>query len=76
MYDVYIVIRVENETMQVAKDEVLDLVNQMPEECEIQDLQYRLYVLDKIKRGQKALEEGRMVSHEDVKARMSAKWQS
>lgn len=62
--------------MQVAKDEVLDLVNQMPEECEIQDLQYRLYVLDKIKRGQKALEEGRMVSHEDVKARMSAKWQS
>lgn len=62
--------------MQVAKDEVLELVNQMPEECDIQDLQYRLYVLDKIKRGQEALKQGRTVSHEDVKARMSAKWQS
>ena len=66
----------ENITMQVAKNELLDLVNQMPEECELEDVQYRLYVLDKIKRGQKDIKEGRTMSHEDVKNRLSAKWQN
>ena len=62
--------------MQVAKNELLDLVNQMPDECDLEDVQYRLYVLEKIKRGDQAVEEGRVISHEDVKSRLSAKWQS
>ena len=62
--------------MQVAKNELLELVNQMPDQCELEDLQYRLYVLDKVKRGEKAAEDGRVISHDDVKARLTAKWQS
>jgi predicted transcriptional regulator len=55
------------------KKAVLDLVKQMPDDCTFEDVQYQLYVRQKIERGVEAADAGRVVSHEQVKKRL-AKW--
>ena len=48
------------------KAAVLKLLEQLPEEATLEDIQYHLYVLQKIKAGQEAVESGRVIPHEDV----------
>mgnify|MGYP003554776666 CR=1 FL=1 len=59
--------------MQTAKKEVSELLNRLPEDCSLEDIQYHLYVLQKIERGLKDAEEGRVYSQEEVE-KMMAKW--
>ena len=59
--------------MQTAKQEVNELLNRLPEDCSLEDIQYHLYVLQKIERGLKDAEEGRVYSQEEVE-KMMAKW--
>lgn len=59
--------------MQTAKEEVRNLLSRLPEECTLEDIQYHLYVLQKIEHGLKDVEEGRMHSQEEVEKMMS-KW--
>ncbi|MCK4223657.1 MAG: hypothetical protein KAX39_00660 [candidate division Zixibacteria bacterium] len=59
--------------MQTTKQEVSDLLNRLPEDCSLEDIQYHLYVLQKIERGLKDAEEGRVYTQEEVEKRM-AKW--
>ncbi len=39
--------------MQTAKQEVSNLLKHLPEDCSLEDIQYHLYVLQKIERGMK-----------------------
>jgi hypothetical protein len=55
------------------KKAVLDLVKRMLDDCTFEDVQYQLYVRQKIERGLEAADTGRVVSHEQVKKRLS-KW--
>lgn len=48
------------------KTAVLKLLEQLPEEATLEDIQYHLYVLQKIKSGQEAVENGYVIPHEDV----------
>ncbi|MBI5675740.1 MAG: hypothetical protein AB1306_10595 [Nitrospirota bacterium] len=59
--------------MQTAKQEVSELLNRLPDDCTLEDVQYHLYVLQKIERGLKDIEEGRFYSQEEVEKKMS-KW--
>ncbi|NCO83971.1 MAG: hypothetical protein COZ31_01285 [Nitrospirae bacterium CG_4_10_14_3_um_filter_44_29] len=59
--------------MQTVKQEVSNLLNRLPEDCSLEDVQYHLYVLQKIERGLKDVEEGRVYSQEEVEKKMS-KW--
>ena len=52
------------------KQDVLDLVQQMPDEFDIEELQYHLYVLEKLRRSEESIRAGRVVSHEEAKRRM------
>jgi len=45
----------------------------LPDDCSLEDIQYHLYVLQKIHRGLKDAEEGRIYTQEQVKKKMS-KW--
>ncbi|MFC3123070.1 hypothetical protein [Agaribacter flavus] len=65
----------EMTTMNVAKSEVQHILNNMPDECDIEDLHYRLYVLEKIKRGQAAVENGETLTQDEVRSRIAQKWQ-
>ena len=59
--------------MQTAKQEVSKLLSQLPDDCSLEDVQYHLYVLQKIERGLKDAEEGRVYTQEEVEKGME-KW--
>jgi len=59
--------------MQTTKQEVSNLLNRLPDDCTLEDIQYHLYVLQKIERGLKDVEEGRVYTQEEVEKKMS-KW--
>jgi predicted transcriptional regulator len=45
----------------------------MPEESTFEDIQYHLYVLECIERGEREIEDGRTLTHDEVENRL-AKW--
>lgn len=59
--------------MQTVKQEVSNLLERLPDDCALEDIQYHLYVLQKIERGLKDAVEGRVYTQEEVE-RMMAKW--
>lgn len=56
-----------------AKDALLKLLETLPDDASIEDIQYHLYVLQKIQAGQEAAEAGNMIPHEEV-MRELARW--
>jgi len=59
--------------MQSAKQEVEAMLSHLPDDSTLEDIQYHLYVLEKIKRGQDDINKGRRYTHEEAKERLS-KW--
>ncbi|MBI5816045.1 MAG: hypothetical protein HZB29_10620 [Nitrospinae bacterium] len=59
--------------MQTAKREVSDLLARLPENCSLEDIQYHLYVLQKIELGLEDSMAGRVHTQEDVE-KMMARW--
>ena len=53
-----------------AKQATLQLVERLKDDVSFEDIIYELYVLEKIQRGMKDAEEGRVVSHEEAKQRL------
>jgi hypothetical protein len=56
--------------MSVLKQAVIKLVESLPDDCTVEDIQYLLYVREKVLRGSRAIDEGRVVSHEDAGRRL------
>ncbi len=54
-----------------AKQAALQLVERLDDDVSFEDIIYELYMLEKIQRGMKDAEEGRVVSHEEAKQRLS-----
>jgi predicted transcriptional regulator len=59
--------------MQSVKREVSKLLDLLPEDCSLDDIQYHLYILQKVERGLKDGEAGRTFTQEEVGKR-AAKW--
>jgi len=57
------------------KEEVAQLLERLPEDCSLEDIQYHLYVLDKIRRGLEDAEHDRTLSQEEAEERLS-RWSS
>ena len=55
--------------MASVRDEAMKVIQNLPESASWEDLMYQLYVKKKVDEGLKAADEGRLVSHEEVKAR-------
>lgn len=53
--------------MQTVKQEVSNILNRLPEDCSLDDVQYHLYVLQKIERGLKDAEEGRVYTRKRLR---------
>lgn len=53
--------------MSAVKEEALKLIDGLPDKASWEDLIYQLYVRKKIERGIEAADQGRVMSHEDVK---------
>lgn len=59
--------------MSNAKDAVLEILRQIPDDASFDDIQYHTYVREKIERGLADAREGRLLSQEEVERRMQ-KW--
>jgi hypothetical protein len=59
--------------MNTAKDEVRSLLDKLPEDCSLEDVQYHLYVIEKIKHGLQVAENQGTFSQEEVENRLK-KW--
>lgn len=55
------------------KSEAVKLISQLPDDSTIEDMQYHLYVLDKIKRGQADVVAGRVHTQTEIEAKLQ-KW--
>lgn len=49
------------------KKEMNDLLDELPENANWNDVMYKIYVRQSIEQGLKDVEEGRVISHEDLK---------
>ncbi|MGQ0545868.1 MAG: hypothetical protein ACT4P3_11130 [Betaproteobacteria bacterium] len=61
--------------MSTPKDDVSALLEKLPDDASYEDIQYHLYVLEKVARGLKRADTEGAVSHEDAKVRLG-KWLS
>ena len=59
------------------KEDVLQMIQRLPDDCTLEQIQYHLYVREQVGRGLADIEAGRVVSHEEAKRRIaecSTRW--
>jgi hypothetical protein len=59
--------------MSVMRDEVNSLLDRLPEDTSIEDVQYHLYVIEKVRNGLVAAQSGGSVAQEQAEERLG-KW--
>ena len=55
--------------MSTAKEEVQSLLRKLPDDCSLEDIQYHLYVIEKVRNGLEAAESQGTISQEEVEKR-------
>lgn len=53
--------------MHPAKQEALEAISKLPEDTDMDEIMYRLYVVDKIRKGREAVEQGKTVTSEELR---------
>jgi len=56
--------------MSTAKHEVELLLKKLPDDCSLEDVQYHLYVLEKVRRGLDEARQHGTIAQEEVEARL------
>ncbi len=51
---------------QTLKQEALESLQRLPEDADIDEIMYRLYVIDKLRKSRDAVEQGQTISHDDL----------
>lgn len=59
--------------MTIAKQQVIDLLNDLPEQVDIEEVIYRLYLRQKIELAEQDVREGHLVSNAEV-VKETSKW--
>jgi len=59
--------------MASAKEFVIHLLDSLPDDCSVEDIQYELYVRQAIQKGEDAADKGQVLPHEEVMREM-AEW--
>jgi hypothetical protein len=59
--------------MSTAKEEVHALLSRLPDDCSLEDIQYHLYVIEKVRNGLDAADLEGTISQQEVEQRLS-KW--
>jgi len=59
--------------MSTAKSEVQQLLNTLPDDCSLEDIQYHLYVIEKVRHGLEIADTQGTLSQDEVERRLS-KW--
>ncbi|OIP28959.1 MAG: hypothetical protein COW04_10965 [Deltaproteobacteria bacterium CG12_big_fil_rev_8_21_14_0_65_43_10] len=57
--------------MNIAKEEAIKLIDKLPDQATWDDIMYEFYVRKKLEVALEAVQEGRVVPHEEVKKKFS-----
>jgi len=52
--------------METLKNEAINAISKLPETATIDDMMYRLYVIDKVRKGQEAIKRGEVIPAKDL----------
>jgi predicted transcriptional regulator len=63
------------QSIKPAKEEAIQLIRRLPDDTTLEEIQYHLYVQQKVRRGMRDVEEGKVYSQEEVEKRMK-RWVS
>ena len=59
--------------MASTKEQLRELIERLPDDCTVKNVQYRLYVQQKVERGLEDVRAGQVLNHEEVKRQMDRK---
>jgi predicted transcriptional regulator len=62
--------------MEILKLKLEVLLKELPDKVDIDEVMYRIYLLQKIEAGEEDIKEGKILSHKDAVKRLSKKWQN
>ena len=57
--------------MKTAKEEVRELLKQLPQDASLEDIQYHIYVRQKVQKGLSAARGGKVISQHEIEKRMT-----
>lgn len=58
--------------METLKKQAIGTISKLPESANIDDIMYRLYVIDKIQKGRDSFKEGKTISIKSLKKEMKS----
>jgi len=58
--------------MESLKQEAINVISKLPDSADIDDIMYRLYVIDKVRKGREEAKAGILVSIEDLEKEIEA----
>jgi hypothetical protein len=58
--------------MKSLKNEALAAISALPDDSSIDDIMYRIYVIDKIKKGQEAAADNKVITIEEIEKEIQA----
>ena len=61
--------------MSTPKEEMRLMLDTLPDDATLEDVQYSIYVRERVERGQREADEGKLVDQDEIEVRMS-RWLS
>ena len=56
--------------MGAVKEQAIKIIKSLPEDCTLEDIQYHLYVREKVERGIRAIDEGETLSQAEAEKKV------
>ena len=53
--------------METLKQEAINVISKLPDSANIDEIMYRLYVIDKVRKGREAVQKGETIEVEELK---------
>ncbi len=61
-------------TLKPIKEEIINLIEELPDDATLEDIQYHLFVKQKLLRAEEQIKEGKTIPHEEVMEKARKKW--
>ncbi len=59
--------------METLRDEAMNVISKLPDSANIDDIMYRLYVIDKVRKGREAARQGDIIPSDQLRGEID-KW--
>ena len=61
-------------TLKPIKEDIIKLIQELPDDATLEDIQYHLFVKQKLLRAEEEIKEGKTIPHEEVMEKARKNW--